>query len=368
MSTTIIIGAGQAGLSTAYHLRRLGHECVVLHADQRVGDNWRRHWDSLRLYSPVRYDSLPGMPFPGDDPWAYPGKDDVADYLHDYAKRFELPVRGGVRVDLVRRTADGFTVRAGAETLRADNVVVATSAYGRPRVPELAEALDPAIRQLHSSEYRRPGQLAEGPVLVVGAAHSGADIALECARDHSTVLCGRDTGQIPIRIPNDRAPAMTRAMMPLMWFAWNHILTIKTPPGRKMKPLVREHGGPLLRVKRKDLAAAGVERVLDRVTGTQNGKPVLADGRVLDVANVVWCTGFHHDFDWIEPDITGEDGWPRERLGVVEDVPGLYFVGLKFQRSFASMLVGGAGTDAKHIAEHIIASARQRSVPQRTAS
>lgn len=354
---TVIIGAGQAGLSTAYHLQQSGQKCVVLDAHQRVGDSWRKHWDTLKLYSPAKYDGLPGMPFPGDR-WAYPGKDDVADYLHSYAEHFELPVRNGVRVERVTRNGAGFVVHVGDQVFRAANVVVASGAYGGPNLPAAAAQLDVGIRQLHSSEYRRPGQLADGPVLVVGAAHSGADIAVEVAATHETVLCGRDTGQMPIKIPADRAPAMTRAMMPLMWFAWNKVLTTSTPAGRKMKPLIRNHGGPLLRVKRADLAKAGVERVFARVSGASGGKPMLDDGRVLDVANVIWCTGYKHTLDWIESLTHNEDGYPCERRGVAIDLPGLYFVGLKFQRSFASMLVGGVGTDAAYVAKHIASRRR----------
>lgn len=355
---TVIIGAGQAGLAAAYHLQRLGRECVVLDAHQQVGDQWRQRWDSLKLYSPARYDGLPGMRFPGDQ-WAMPGKDDIADYLQSYAEHFELPVRHGVTVERVSRNGDGFVVHAGDEQFTASNVVIASGSYGKPKVPECAMELASSIRQLHSSEYRRPEQLADGPVLVVGAAHSGADIAFEVAGTHETVLCGRDTGQIPLQIPTDRATGLPRRVLPLLWFAWNRVLTINTPPGRKIKPMIRSHGGPLLRVKREHLEAAGVRRELGRVSGTSDGKPMLDDGQVLDVANVVWCTGYRHDFDWIDADITGDDGWPRERRGVVEDVPGLYFVGLKFQRSFASMLVGGVGTDAEYVAKRIAARAKR---------
>jgi putative flavoprotein involved in K+ transport len=361
---TIIIGAGQAGLSTAYHLLRLGQECLVLDARQRIGDSWRRQWDSLRLFTPARYNGLPGLPFPGDK-WAYPGKDEMGDYLQSYAEYFELPVRSGIAVDRVIRDRGRYAVHAGDQRFDADNVVIATSSCGAPNIPDFARDLDPGIRQLHSSRYRRPEQLTDGPVLVVGAAHSGADIAFEVAATHQTVLCRRDTGQMPVRVTNSRATPLTRTIMPLGWFVQNHVATINTPLGRKLKPLVRSHGGPLLRVKRADLAAAGVERVFVRATGVSDGKPMLADGRVLDVTNVVWCTGFRHDYDWIDPLTTDDLAWPRERSGVAIDAPGLYFVGLKFQRSFGSMLVGGVGADAAYLAGHIApqAALTPRTVP-----
>ncbi|MQA24690.1 MAG: FAD-dependent oxidoreductase [Micromonosporaceae bacterium] len=346
---TVIIGGGQAGLATGYHLARRNRRFVILDANQRVGDNWRCHWDSLRLYSPARYDGLPGMPFPAS-PWSYPTKDDVAEYLAAYAARFDLPVRNGVRADALSRDGDRYVITYGDRSIEADNVVVATGTFGRtPYLPGFATELDPGIVQLHSGEYRNPSQLRPGGVLVVGASHSGSDIAHEVAASHEAILCGRDTGQVPFRLES----RLARAIFPVLWFVWTRILTVKTPMGRKLRPEVRAHGGPLLRVKRADLAAAGVERVEARVSGVRHGRPLLDDGRVLDVTNVVWCTGFRQDFDWIRIPVIGDDGWPLEQRGVVASSPGLYFTGLSFQHSFSSMLVGGAGRDAEHIVEHI---------------
>ncbi len=363
---TVIIGGGQAGLATGYHLGKLGRSFLILDSYPRIGDNWRRHWESLRLYSPAGYDGLPGMPFPAEK-WSYPTKDDVANYLEAYADQFELPVRGAVTVDRLTRNDDHYLVWAGGRQYEAGNVVVATGTFGKPYTPEFAADLDPSIRQLHSSEYKGPDQLAHGGVLVVGASHSGGDIAYEAARTHDTVLCGRDTGQIPVDIDSRQA----RLVFPLLWFVWNRIATINTPVGRKMRPEIRSHGGPLLRVKGTDLAAAGVERIRCRVAGAYQGKPMLEDGRVLDVTTVVWCTGFHQDFSWIQLPIVGTDGWPCERRGVVDNAPGVYFVGLAFQRAFASMLIGGAGTDAEYVAKHIDARCQKSAVatvPQATAS
>lgn len=347
---TVIIGGGQAGLATAYHLTQRGASCVVLDHHERIGDNWRRHWDSLKLYSPARYDGLPGMPFPADD-WSFPTKDEVANYLETYADHFDLPVLGGVTVQKVTKADDRYVIDAGDRQFEADNVVVATGTFGKPHVPEFASELDEGILQLHSSEYQRLSQLKDGAVLVVGASHSGGDIAYEAATAHETVLCGRSTGEIPFDIES----RLSRMVFPLLWFAWNHVLTVKTPIGRKLRPDIRNHGGPLLRVKGADLAAAGVERLTSPVAGVYEGKPMLEDGRVLDVTTVVWCTGFRQDFRWIRLPIVGSDGWPLERRGVVADAPGLYFVGLAFQRAFASMLIGGAGIDAEHVADHITA-------------
>jgi putative flavoprotein involved in K+ transport len=172
------------------------------------------------------------------------------------------------------------------------------------------------------------------------------------------VLSGRIHGEVPFEI--EARPA--RVIFPVLIFLAKHLLTIKTPLGRKMRPRVRTGGGPLIRVKRADLARVGVELVPARTVGVRDGLPVLEDGRVPEVANVVWCTGFRQDFSWIELPVTGEDGWPLERRGVVPSAPGLYFVGLAFQYAFASMLVGGAGRDAEYVVDHLCA---RTPVPER---
>lgn len=345
---TVIVGAGQAGLATGYHLQRRGRPFVILDAASRIGDNWRQQWDSLRLYSPARYDGLPGLPFPGE-PWSFPGKEDVAGYLERYVRRFDLPVRLGVRADRVDAVAGGYVVTSGDERYRCANVVVATGTFGRtPSIPQIATELDPDIVQLHSSEYRRPSQLRDGPVLVVGASHSGTDIAYEVAETHATVLAGRDCGQIPIRLESKRM----HLVFPVLIFAWRHLLTRRTPMGRKALAEVRFHGGPMLRVQRDDLAARGVERTTDRVDAVRDGMPVVGD-RPREVANVVWATGFRQSFDWIRLPVLNDDGWPREQRGVVSEAPGLYFCGLSFQYAFASMLLPGVGRDAEFIARRI---------------
>src|SRR6185312_9326064 len=197
---TLIIGAGQAGLSAAYHLRQAGRECLVVDANDRVGDNWRRHWDSLRLYTPAALDGLPGLPFPASR-WSYPTKDEVADYLETYAATFELPVRGGIRVSALTAYEDGYRVEHEDGDFEANNVIIATGTFGRtPNIPAFADELDPRIVQLHSSEYKNPEQLQPGPVLVVGASHSGGDIAYELAAEHHVILSGRDTGEIQFRL------------------------------------------------------------------------------------------------------------------------------------------------------------------------
>jgi putative flavoprotein involved in K+ transport len=354
---TVVVGGGQAGLATGYHLARRGRPFVILDASPRVGDAWRGRWDSLTLFTPARYCGLPGWAFPAPAR-SYPGKDQVADYLEAYAARFELPVHGGVRVDGLSREGDRYLVAAGERRWLADNVVVATGPYQRPRIPAFAAELDAGILQLDPYRYRRPSQLADGGVLVVGAGNSGAEIAHEAAGTHPTWLSGPHTGSLPVRTGG----AWDRLLTPPVWWFASHVLTVRTPVGRKIRPKALTTTAPLERVRPKELAAAGVERV-PRTVGVRDGRPLLEDGRIMDVANVLWCTGFRPDFGWIDLPVFGPDGLPLHHRGVVESEPGLYFLGLWFLYGFTSSLLGGVGRDAAHIAEQI--AARRREEPER---
>jgi putative flavoprotein involved in K+ transport len=354
---TLVVGCGQAGLAVGYHLARHDLSFVILDANERVGDSWRKRWDSLRLFTPARYNALPGMPFPGPA-HAFSTKDEVADYLEAYATRFELPVRAGVTVNRLSTNGSRFVLDAGDRCFEAANVVVAMASHQVPRVPASAHELDPAIIQLHSGEYRNPSQLQEGPVLVVGVGNSGAEIAIEVVNEHPIWLAGKETGHVPFRI--ERAPARF-VFLPLMFRVIGHrVITVRTPIGRKMRPKLLSHGAPVVRVKPKDLAAAGVERV-PRVVGVREGLPLLEDGRALEAANVVWCTGFRPDFSWIDLPVFGEEEEPIEpihRRGIVESQPGLYFVGLFFLYAMSSGFLPGVGRDAEHIVKDIATRTR----------
>jgi putative flavoprotein involved in K+ transport len=346
----VVIGGGQAGLAVGHYLAKQQRNFVILDAYARVGDAWRTRWDGLRLFTPGRLNALPGMPFPGD-PHGFPTKDEVADYLGAYANAMELPVRTGARVTDVWPAGDGrgFRMATSDGAYEAAQVVVATGAYDRPRIPDVAGDLDPAIVQMHSSEFRSTSQLRDGTVLVVGASNSGAEIALMAAREHRTVLVGRDVGKMPFR-PEDR---LARAFDTFFWFFVNHVATLDNPIGRKAAPSIRDHGLPLDRVRPSDLTAAGVERIRARTVGARDGKPLLDNGQVIEAANVIWATGFRPDHDWIHLPITGRDGWPRQTRGVVTDVPGLYFIGLPFMYAGASALLGGVGRDAAYLVKQM---------------
>jgi putative flavoprotein involved in K+ transport len=342
---TIVIGGGQAGLALGRELARRDREFVILDAGHRVGDAWRLRWDTLQLFTPARFDGLPGMPFPGD-PLAFPGKDDVASYLEDYASRFGLPVRTGVRVDRVRREGERFVASAGERRWESRNVVVATGGCQAPVVPGFADQLADDIVQLHSSDYRNPSQLPPGPVLVVGVGNSGAEIARDIASTHPTWIAGTPNAELPVRLTR----ATARFVLPLIRFAGTHVLTRGNRIGRAAAAAF--HGPPLIRTKVADLEAAEVERV-PRVTGVRAGQPVLADGTTREVSSVIWCTGFRNDFGWIDLPGFDEHGEPRHRRGVVDSVPGLYFLGLEFLYALTSGTIPGVGRDARYLARRM---------------
>jgi putative flavoprotein involved in K+ transport len=344
---TVVVGAGQAGLAAGHHLASHDVDFSIVSDERRVGDNWRRRWDSLRLFTPARYSSLPGMPFPAH-PYHLPDKDEMADYLERYAERFELPVRPSTRALSLRHDGTRFVLRTSGGVLESDSVIVATGAFQSPRIPDFATRLSPTIAQIHSSQYVNHWSIPEGPVLVVGAGNSGAQIAIELARFRPVWLAGRDTGHLPRRV-------LGRDLFDWIWPLLSRATT-STALGRRMRSRQRAGGGDaLLGMPEGVLQRAGVQRV-GRVTGESGGRPV-AGGMTVDPAVIIWCTGFHPDFRWVELPVFEPDGYPRHSRGVVDEVPGLYFLGLRFLHRMASSLVGGVGADARHVVE---ASLRSR--------
>ncbi len=338
----IVVGGGQAGLSVGYHLKKLGLTFVILDASARLGDAWRTRWDSLRLFSPGRYNGLDGLPFPGP-PGAFPTKDEMADYIEAYAAHFQLPVMGGVRVERLSRQGERYVVEAGALRLEADHVVVAMGSYQGRKVPAFANDLSPEIVQLHGSEYKRLSQLRPGGVLVVGAGNSGAEIAMETVGAHPTVIAGRDPGEFPFRVTKWWVQLIVVRLLFRVLF--HRIFTVNTPVGRKVRPKILRMGSLRIRQRKADLLGAGVSFV-PRVDGVKDGLPRLVDGRTLDVRNVIWCTGYALGLSWIDLPIFDADGEPRHASGLVQSEPGLYFVGQHFQHAMSSAMIHGVGRDA----------------------
>ncbi|MBP2414187.1 putative flavoprotein involved in K+ transport [Arthrobacter stackebrandtii] len=366
-SGTIIVGAGQAGLAAAFALRARGLGCRVLESAGSPGESWRRRWDSLRLFTPAQHCSLPGVAFPAAK-GSFPTKDQVADYLAEYAA--QLPVTTGISVTGIaarrdRRDGEGFTLDTSAGEFTARHVVIATGATSTAFVPALAGRLSAATRQLHSSEYRNPALLPDGAVLVVGAGTSGLEIAIELARDREVWLAGR----VPFHVPD----AVLAHAGGLYWQFIHNVLTRRTPLGRKIAADFTAQGGPLISVSLADAERAGV-RLLPRLEGIDDGgRPAFAGGPSLAVSTVVWATGYRPDCSWLGalsgggPPVDGR-GWPVTVRGEVPAIPGLYFVGLPFQYGLTSSLLGGVGRDAAHVADLIAERSRQSSAATTAAS
>ncbi len=348
----VVVGAGQAGLAAGYWLSRARVRFTLIDAAETAGASWRNRWDTLRLFTPARYDALPGLRFPGPDA-ALPTKDEVASYLETYARTFELPIRFGTRARTLRRDAHGFTIVTDRGELAADAVIVATGANQRPHVPSLAANLAPGIVQLHAQEYRRPDQLPSGRILVVGAGNSGAQIALDlAATGREVILSGRDTGRIPRRW-------LGRDIYDWLWPTIMRA-SIESRVGRRMMRDRLFAGDPLVGIAPGELERAGVVRV-GRCIAVEKGElQCEGDTRVPSVSGIVWCTGFRPDYGWIELPALGLDGYPRHRRGIANDVPGLGFLGMRFQHRMSSALLGGVGEDAEYVVDRLLADHRGR--------
>lgn len=334
----VVIGGGQAGLAMGYYLARQGRSFVILDAATGVGHAWRTRWDSLKLFTPARYSALPGLPFPGD-PEHYPGKDEVADYLDLFARTYSLPVRSGGSVLALRAVPGaGFDVQTGMATYAADQVVVATGPFQRPLIPAIAGGLAPDVMQIHSSQYRAPDQLPPGDVLVVGGGNSGVQIAAELAQTRRTALAvGETLGRLPEQL-------LGRSLF--WWLEKSGFMRVTVGSRFGQKASRREvliGGSP--KMIARDLGV----RVIGRVEHANGGRVRTADGEEIRVAAVVWATGFRSDYRWIQAPVLDDRGAPVHRRGVTA-VPGLYFLGLPWQHTRGSALIGWVGRDGYYLA------------------
>jgi putative flavoprotein involved in K+ transport len=340
----VVVGGSQAGLAMAWHLAQQGRRFVVLEAAPELGHTWRSRWDSLKWFTPAQYDALPGMAFPAPAD-TYPTKDPVADYLRDYAKAFELPVRLNAKATELRRRGDGsFEVHTADATFQARQVVVATGPFQVPFVPPQARGLDPSVTQLHSAEYRNPQALPEGPVLVVGGGNSGFQIAEELAATRTVDLSIATTyPMLPQRL----------AGRDLFWWLTRLGLlrvTVTSRPGRRMSQ--RDF---VIGTNRRRLERAGV-RFRPRLVDAEGRTVRFADHSLLeDVGVVVWATGYRPNYDWIHIPGVVREGHVVHRRGVAE-VPGLYFLGLSWQHTRGSALLGFVNDDAAYLADRIATS------------
>ena len=338
----VVVGAGQAGLAIAWQVSRRGLRLLVLEAAAELGQSWRSRWDSLTLFTPAQYDALPGMPFPAPAD-TYPTKDPVADYLQAYADAFQLPVRLNARVTSLSRSGNGFEVRTADQTFSARRVVVATGPFQVPFIPAAASGLDRAVTQIHSTDYRNPGALPDGPVLVVGGGNSGLQIAEELSGSRRVdVSMGTSPPILPQR-PLGRD---------LFWWL-TRLGLMRVPAESRLGRRVQARGEFVIGTSRRSLKRAGVT-FRPRMIGAQGRTVRFADGSTLDVGVVLWATGYRSDYSWISIPGVVRDGRVAHRRGVT-DVPGLYFLGLSWQHTRGSALLGFLDDDASHIADRIAA-------------
>jgi putative flavoprotein involved in K+ transport len=336
----VVVGGSQAGLAMAWYLTQRGLRFVVLEAGPEVGHVWRSRWDSLKLFTPAQYDALPGMPFPAPAD-TYPTKDPVADYLQAYAAAFNLPVRVNARATSLTQTDGGFEVQAGGQTYRARQVVVTTGPFQVPFVPPMAAKLDPSVTQLHSGDYRNPQALPDGPAVVVGGGNSGFQIAEELAA----------TRQVDLSIAT-RYPMLPQRLAGRDLFWWLTRLgllrvTVSSRPGQRMSR--RDF---VIGTNRKRLEREGV-RFRPRLADAEGRTVRFADHTLLeDVGVVVWATGYRADYGWIQIPGVVREGHVVHRRGVTE-VPGLYFLGLSWQHTRGSALLGFVNDDAAYLADRI---------------
>jgi putative flavoprotein involved in K+ transport len=341
----LVVGGSQAGLAMAWHLARQGLRYAVLEAGPEIGHAWRSRWDSLTLFTPAQYDALPGMPFPAPAD-TYPTKDPVAGYLQAYASTLEVPVRLNARVTSLSRTEEGFEARTADQVFRAGQVVVTTGPFQTPFVPPAAQGLDESVTQLHSAGYRNPQALPEGPVLVVGGGNSGFQIAEEIA------AAGR---RVDLSIAT-KLPVLPQRLAGKDLFWWlTHLglmrVTTESRLGRRMSS--REF---VIGSSRRRLQAKGV-RFRPRLTGTGARTAHFADGSTLDTGVVIWATGYRPDHSWIQIPGVARDGQIAHQRGVT-GVPGLYFLGLSWQHTRGSALLGFVGDDAAYLAGCVAARRR----------
>jgi putative flavoprotein involved in K+ transport len=342
----VVVGGSQAGLAMAWHLAQQGLRFVVLEAAPELGHVWRSRWDSLKLFTPAQYDALPGLAFPAPAD-TYPTKDPVADYLQAYAVAFDLPVRLNAKVTELRRLDDGsFEVHTADAAYQARQVVVATGPFQVPFVPPMAAKLDPSVTQLHSADYRNPQALPDGPVLVVGGGNSGFQIAEELAA----------TRQVDLSIAT-KYPMLPqrRAGQDLFWWLTRLGLLRVTVDSRLGQRMSRRDF--VIGTNRRRLEKAGV-RFRPRLVDAEGRTVRFADHRLLeDVGVVVWATGYRSDYAWIHVPGVVREGHVVHRRGVSE-VPGLYFLGLSWQHTRGSALLGFVNDDATYLADQVQAHRR----------
>jgi putative flavoprotein involved in K+ transport len=335
----VVIGAGQAGLAMGYYLKRSGIDFVLLDKAMRLGESWRSRYDSLKLFTPAQYDSLPGLPFPASKE-TYPSKDDVAIYLEFYAKHFALPIQLGTRIELLEKNGDVFCIRTNQGSLEATRVVVATGPFQTPFTPSLSQQLDESIIQLHSSEYLNQRQLSDGEVVVVGSGNSGLQIAEELLKSHRVTLA-----------MGNAQPFLPQTFLGQSLFWWMESLGISRVPAKSWLGRRLERRDPVIGTNFSALRRNGL-KTTSRVVEARGKTVTFEDGSTANPQSIIWATGFRPDFSWLRLPVIDDKGKPIHHQGITS-VEGLYFLGLSWQRTRGSALLGWVGQDAAFMARQL---------------
>jgi putative flavoprotein involved in K+ transport len=338
-----VIGAGQAGLAIGYYLAEQGRRFVILERGDDVAPAWRDRWDSLTLFTPRRFDSLPGLDFPGD-PDGYPGRDEVVAYLQRYADAFDLPVRSMTTARRLFRDDDRFVIELDGGRIAADQVVIATGPFQQPRVPRFSDRLGGDVVQMHSMSYRKPTDLPGGRTLVVGGGNTGFQIAEELVATRATHLA-IGSRQVPL-------PQRFLGRDLFWWLTKTGLIdkSVETRLGKRANDKDTLVGSKPSKSKRLGVVVHG------RAAGASGRTVTFEDGGSLDVDSVLWATGFRSDYHWVDLPITGSDGRVKHTRGVTQ-IPGLYMLGLEWQYTRGSALLGWVKDDAAFIADQIAAHA-----------
>jgi putative flavoprotein involved in K+ transport len=346
----LVIGAGQAGLTVGYYLREAGLRFLIVDAADRVGSAWAQRWDSLVLFTPRRYNAMPGLPFEGD-PDREPMRDEVIEYLHRYAAELDLPVELNSPVTALDLRDGRYAAELPARTILADQVIVATGPFQRPRTPAFASSVAPDVYQTHSTGYRRPSDLPPGRVVVVGGGNTGYQIAEELARDHDVVLAvGSRQTPLPLRLVGRQI---------FWWLTKLGVLgaSVESRLGRRLSERETLIGSSPRKAKRFGITLK--PRALDA-----SGRTVrFADGTKTDADAIIWATGYQSDFSWIHLPVVDDADRIRHRRGVT-DQPGLYFLGLQWQYTRGSALLGFVSKDARYIAQRVVAHKGAKQAPR----
>ncbi|MFD1707646.1 flavin-containing monooxygenase [Siminovitchia sediminis] len=348
MYETIIIGAGQAGLAVGYYLQKTGQNFLLIDKAKEIGKQWKNRYDSLVLFTPRKYSSLPGLKLEGEE-HGFPSKDEIAVYLQAYGETFNLPIQLNEEVIQIVKDGEVFIIRTNRNEYRSKNVVIATGPFQTPNTPPWSQELAASVNQLHSSRYKNPGQLAEGNVLVVGGGNSGAQIAVELSKERETYLAiSKSLHYLPLRI----------GQRSIFWW-FDQLGILQASSHSFLGKLIQKKGDPIFGFELKQAIRQKKVAVIRKVIGARKKQVICEDRSVLEVNNIIWATGFRTEYPWLQVQgVLNIEGKVLHHRGQT-NIDGLFFIGLPWQYRRGSALLQGVGEDAKYIASQIIERLRQ---------